>query len=75
MKTAVPVSDNIDDGFASPFGPFGLERFKNEVGFKLHLQRRIKAGVRHKDVRKFIMLLSHALTVKPVLIRLTYAGS
>jgi hypothetical protein len=46
----LPVSDSIDDGFKTPFGPFGLKRFKNEVAFKLYLQRRIEVSVRFKDV-------------------------
>ncbi len=50
MQEVLPVSDGIDDGFEMPLGPFGLKRFKTEVAFKLYLQRRIEASVRHKDV-------------------------
>ncbi len=46
----LPLSDSIDDGFERPFGPFGLTRFKNEASFKLHVRRRIEAGVRRIDV-------------------------
>ena len=49
-KLAVPFSEGIDNGFQRPFGPFGLEKFKNEVDFKRHVQRRIDAGVRHINV-------------------------
>jgi hypothetical protein len=52
-KKALPVTDSIDVGFERSFGPFGMKRFKNEVDFKLHVQRRIKADVRRIDVRTY----------------------
>ena len=50
MQNVGPLSDSINDNFDKPFGPFGFKRFKNEVAFKMYLQRRIKASVGHKDV-------------------------
>ncbi len=51
MKPAQAISDSIADGFASPLGPFGSKRFKNEIAFKLFLHQRVKALIRHKNVR------------------------
>ena len=60
---ALPVSDSIEVGFERSFGPFGVSTFKNEVAFKLHVHRRIKADVHRMDVRtdntaiKFTLML------------------
>ncbi len=50
IKPAQAISDGIEAGFTTPFGPFGLQRFKNELKFKLYLQKRINAAIHHKNV-------------------------